>query len=75
MPRFSNLGTRDPDDPRNKLWREYVRVVGVARPKVFVIENVDRFRGSHEFGLLIEEFESGSLRDYSLEVGILNAAD
>ena len=39
---FSNLGSRDPDDPRNKLWREYVRIVSHARPKVFVIENVDR---------------------------------
>jgi DNA (cytosine-5)-methyltransferase 1 len=72
---FSNLGTRDPDDPRNKLWREYVRVVSHARPKIFVIENVDRFRSSHEFGLLVEEVESGTLQDYTIEVGILNAAD
>lgn len=72
---FSNLGTRDPNDPRNKLWREYVRVVTHARPKVFVIENVDRFRSSHEFQLLIEEVSSGALSDYKIEVEILNAAD
>lgn len=72
---FSNLGTRDPDDPRNRLWREYVRVVSRARPKVFVIENVDRFRSSHEFQLLVQEVESGALRDYAIEVAILNAAD
>src|SRR4051812_29688669 len=24
---FSNLGSKDPDDPRNTLWREYMRVV------------------------------------------------
>jgi len=72
---FSNLGTRDPDDPRNKLWREYVRVVRLARPSVFVIENVDRFRSSHEFRLLVEEVDSGALQNYSIEVAILNAAD
>ena len=47
---FSNLGTRDATDPRNKLWREYARVVMAAQPKVFVIENVDRFAASPEFG-------------------------
>lgn len=62
---FSNLGTRDSEDPRNRLWREYVRVVTLARPKMFVIENVDRFRSSHKFELLEEEIRSGALQDYS----------
>ena len=69
---FSNLGTKDPADPRNRLWREYVRVVTRARPAVFVIENVDRFRSSHEFALLQAE---DSLRDYRLVSAVLDAAD
>lgn len=40
---FSGLGKEDPTDPRNELWQEYVRVVAKVHPKVFVIENVDRF--------------------------------
>lgn len=28
------------DDPRNSLYREFVRVVGVAKPKAFLMENV-----------------------------------
>ena len=72
---FSNLGARDPDDPRNRLWKEYVRVVTHANPDVFVIENVDRFMKSHEFGLLKEEVESGDLADYEIANGVLNAAD
>jgi len=72
---FSNLGTRDANDPRNRLWREYVRVVLAARPKMFVIENVDRFRSSLEFSLLVDEIENGRLSDYAIEVAILNAAD
>ncbi len=73
---FSNLGNRNPTDPRNKLWREYVRVVAHARPKIFVLENVDRFRQSAELALLLDELESGSLKAYKHHrVGVLNAAD
>lgn len=74
---FSNLGTRDPADPRNKLWREYIRVVRAARPKVFVIENVDRFSRSPEFELLLHEVKAGGLKrlGYAVTWAVLNAAD
>ncbi len=72
---FSNLGARNQSDPRNRLWREYVRIVKIAKPKVFVIENVDRFRSSYEFSLLAEEVESGDLKGYEIACGVLNAAD
>jgi len=72
---FSNLGSKDINDPRNQLWREYVRVVSAARPKVFVIENVDRFMKSGEFQLLLDEVSTGSLSEYELSYGHLNAAD
>lgn len=72
---FSNLGTRDPEDPRNRLWREYVRLVLAANPKVFVIENVDRFARSTEFELLLAEVKTGRLKGYDITWGVLNAAD
>lgn len=73
---FSNLGTKDPDDPRNKLWQEYMRVVVRAKPKVFVIENVDRFSKSSEFELLIHELTVGRLKAWKhVRWGVLNAAD
>lgn len=72
---FSNLGSRAADDPRNELWREYVRIVATAHPKMFVIENVDRFRKSAEFDLLIDEADSGALREYELTHAVLLAAD
>lgn len=37
---FSVAGKRDPNDPRNKLFREFVRVVDALRPDYFVMENV-----------------------------------
>ncbi|GHI07408.1 cytosine methyltransferase [Streptomyces cellostaticus] len=73
---FSNLGTRDVNDPRNKLWKEYIRFVRHARPKVFVIENVDRFLKSSEFSLLQAEVRHGGLLEgYELTYGLLLAAD
>lgn len=72
---FSNLGSRDVNDPRNKLWKSYLKVVERAQPDVFVIENVERFRKSTEFELLLKEAEDGLLRDYELTHGVLLAAD
>jgi DNA (cytosine-5)-methyltransferase 1 len=73
---FSNLGTRDADDPRNVLWKEYMRVVLEANPQVFVLENVDRFSASSEFQLLMDELDHGRLRRWKhVDWHVLNAAD
>lgn len=37
---FSTTGKRQIDDPRNQLFREYVRLLSVWQPKTFVMENV-----------------------------------
>lgn len=37
---FSQIGPRKLNDPRNKLYREFVRIVGVLQPRAFVMENV-----------------------------------
>lgn len=72
---FSSLGLQRLDDPRNQLWREYMRFIMHAKPKVFVIENVDRFKASPEFKMLEAEVEHGLLKDYTLTYDVLNAAD
>lgn len=72
---FSNLGSRDVDDPRNKLWKRYLEVVNRVRPKVFVIENVQRFSDSAEFCLLFDEAEHGMISEYELNADVLLAAD
>lgn len=73
---FSGLGTQRMDDPRNALWQEYTRVVSVVQPKVFVLENVDRFLKSCEHASLLKAVQpGGELSDYTLEQGLLNAAD
>jgi DNA (cytosine-5)-methyltransferase 1 len=64
---FSALNREKKGSERNRLWEEYVRIVAEIRPKVFVIENVDRFLKSDEFrNLLSEVKEGGRLCEYRL---------
>ncbi|MGW5336410.1 DNA cytosine methyltransferase [Streptomyces bauhiniae] len=64
---FSALNREKKGSERNRLWEEYVRVVAEIRPKVFVIENVDRFLKSDEFRSLFHEVQDGGkLSEYSL---------
>lgn len=73
---FSGFGNEQGDDPRRRLWEDYTRVVAVVRPKIFVLENVDRFATSDEYGRLEEAVQPGGpLSDYTLARGILNSAD
>lgn len=74
---FSGLGKEDPDDPRNDLWQEYVRVVSKVHPKLFVIENVDRFLKSAQYRDLCAASNTPGhpLHDYTVIPALLNAAD
>ncbi|CCF16892.1 DNA-cytosine methyltransferase family protein [Brevibacillus laterosporus GI-9] len=38
---FSLTGKRDENDPRNKLFLDYLKIVKMVKPKYFVIENVE----------------------------------
>lgn len=69
---FSNLGAHIPNDPRNQLWRHFVRAVEQARPLVFVVENVPPLLSSEEGQELMRE-----TRALGYDVGgrILNATD
>lgn len=86
---FSRAGRRDPNDPRNMLFKEYLRVINELQPKYVVLENVGGFADTilYEFegitgniyekecvpDILKQEFQ---LIDYGmLEPRLLNAAD
>jgi DNA (cytosine-5)-methyltransferase 1 len=73
---FSNLGARRDTDPRNELWRSYVDVLVAVHPRVFVLENVDRFGVSKQFEALRNETERrGKLKDYKLDAHVVRATD
>lgn len=61
---FSRAGLRKKDDPRNKLFREYLRVVSDIKPKYVVMENVEGFMDTKldgYVGLTGQEYPEQSL--------------
>jgi DNA (cytosine-5)-methyltransferase 1 len=72
---FSTLGKRFIDDPRNKLFKEYVRIVSEIKPKIFVMENVSGIL-SMEGGKVLENIlKSFNDIGYNVEYKLLNAAE
>jgi DNA (cytosine-5)-methyltransferase 1 len=72
---FSPLGRMtdwDRNDPRNKLWRHYARILETVKPKIFVIENVPELLTSSEFVTLSRTVTK---LGYELAFGVLNAAN
>lgn len=49
---FSRAGRRNPNDPRNMLFREYLRVISEIRPKYVVLENVTGFTDTRFYGFV-----------------------
>lgn len=72
---FSSAGKGDPNDPRNMLWKEYMRVVERVKPRAIVLENVSALthkkNGDHLTGIMNELERHG----YHFVYGVLNAAD
>lgn len=75
---FSLSGNRDPKDPRNSLFMEFVRFVKHYKPKFFVMENVTGILSmvtkekKPVKEVIRAEFETAG---YTLEVFTLNAAE
>jgi DNA (cytosine-5)-methyltransferase 1 len=53
---FSDIGKKDRDDPRNKLFPEFFRIVAEARPKFFLAENVPRIMHNANSDILSRAF-------------------
>ena len=71
----ANRWQKETDDPRNKLFFEYIRFVKLLRPKVIMIENV---RGilTRDNGYAIERIKTIlSEEGYALNMSILDASD
>ncbi|MGC9596419.1 DNA cytosine methyltransferase [Staphylococcus epidermidis] len=63
------------DDPRNQLFKEYLRFVSILKPKIFIIENVARLV-SHNKGKTIREIqESIEKLGYKVKYEILQTSD
>ncbi len=75
---FSMAGKGDPSDPRNALFRYFVKWVKVLQPKVFVMENVagllirKNAYGENVIDIIKRSFTNAS---YDCRIWTLNAAD
>lgn len=72
---FSTLGKRFIDDPRNKLFKEYVRIVNDIKPKFFVMENVSGILSMEKGKVLENILKSFNEIGYKVEYRLLNAAE
>ena len=73
---FSQKGQRKTiHDERNFLFKYYVRVVGLVKPRYFVMENVPNLLTA-EGGYFRKEIEElFNSMGYQLKMGVLNASD
>ena len=56
---FSHAGRRRADDPRNRLFEDYLRLVDILQPKLVLIENVRGFKS--DFG----DAASGEIKNFA----------
>jgi DNA (cytosine-5)-methyltransferase 1 len=70
---FSTAGKRMIDDPRNQLFREYVRLLRGLRPKVFVMENVSGMVKGKMKLVFVEILKELKASGYKVSARLLNA--
>lgn len=72
---YSTVGTRDVNDPRNHLYKEYCRIVEKIRPNFFVIENVKGLTTLSGGAFKDDIINRFTKLGYTVKYQILNAAD
>jgi len=61
------------DDPRNKLYKHFLELLNLSRPKFFIMENVKGMINKSEE--IIDNFTSTLGKEYSIDIVLLNAKD
>ena len=75
---FSMAGKRKPNDPRNSLFKEFLRIVNSIKPNICIMENVRGLLSmktpsrNKVIDLIIKEFEK---LDYNVEINSVNTAN
>lgn len=72
---FSMAGFRNPNDPRNKLFLEYVDVLSKIKPKVFIMENVEGMKTLEKGQIYAEIINQLSNCGYNVKGKLLFASD
>lgn len=64
---FSTAGKRNPDDPRNSMTEEYLRLIKVLSPQFIAIENVSGYNMKFKGSKLKSDSRPASYADYISE--------
>lgn len=72
---FSQAGKQEVNDPRNFLYREFVRIVNEAKPAMFLGENVPGLLSMLKGDVIQRICEDFAACGYDIQWDILNAAD
>lgn len=73
---FSMAGNRDPNkDERTSLYKQFLRVVNIVRPKYFVAENVTGLKQLSSGTFLNEQLNAYGEAGYVVSADVLNAKD
>lgn len=70
-----NIGRKFIDDPRNYLFKDFAKIVNIIKPKIFVMENVERLFNHNKHktkNQIIKFFEK---LGYFVECRVLNSSD
>ena len=70
-----NIGRKFVDDPRNYLFREFIKVVKIANPDFFVMENVQRLFNHNKNKTREEILSMFNKIGYHVECDVLNSCD
>jgi DNA (cytosine-5)-methyltransferase 1 len=70
---LSTAGKRNFDDPRNQLFREYVRLLRGLKPKAFVMENVSGMVKGKMKLIFVEILKELKASGYKVSARLLNA--
>jgi len=73
--KLENGNPRLIDDPRNLLYKEFVRIVKEIEPKFFVMENVHGMRSYHNGNLVKQILSEFKVIGYRADYRVLNAAE
>ncbi len=66
------------EDPRNRLFYEFVKTINWYNPKAFVMENVKgllSMQSGEVIKLITEEFENAGTNGYSVKIKVLKSSD
>jgi len=70
-----NIGRKFVDDPRNYLFKEFIRVVKIVNPNFFVMENVQRLFNHNKNKTREEILSMFNKIGYYVECNVLNSCD